>query len=62
VFEVYGDGKLLFQSDAIRRYDLPRHAEVDVDGVKHLGLVATDAGDGITSDHTDWLNPKLWPK
>lgn len=60
-FEVYGDGKLLFRSDKIGRFDLPRHAQVDVTGVKILGLVTTDAGDGITDDHTDWLNPQLWP-
>jgi Gpi18-like mannosyltransferase len=61
VFEVYGDGKLLFRSEKIGRYDLPRHAEVDVAGVKRLGLVTTDADDGITDDHTDWLNPILLP-
>lgn len=61
VFEIYADDKLLFRSDKIGRYDLPRHAEVDVTGVKRLGLVTTDAGDGITDDHTDWLNPQLFP-
>lgn len=61
MFEVYGDGKKLFASSKIGRFDLPRHAQVDVTGVKILGLVTTDAGDGNTDDHTDWLNPLLFP-
>lgn len=61
IFKIYGDDTLLFTSEKIGRYDNPRHAEVDVTGVKKLGLVTTDAGDGKDDDHTDWLNPKLWP-
>lgn len=61
VFEIYGDGKLLFRSPKIGRFDLPGHTEVNVSGVRRLGLVTTDAGDGINDDHTDWLNPTLWP-
>ncbi len=59
-FEVYGDDKKLFASEKIGRYELPRHAEVDVTGVQMLKLVVTAAGDGITDDHADWLNPKLY--
>ncbi len=61
VFEIYGDDRLLFRSDKIGRYDNPRHTDVDVTGVKKLGLVTTDAGDGKDDDHTDWLQPTLWP-
>ncbi len=60
-FEIYGDGKKLFAGEKIGRFDLPRHIEVDISGVKTLGLVTTDAGDGINDDHTDWLNPLLVP-
>lgn len=60
-FEVWGDDKKLFASEKIGRFDLPRHAEVNVSGVHSLKLVVTDAGDGITDDHADWLNAKLWP-
>lgn len=60
-FEVWGDGKRLFASDKIGRYEYPRHADVSITGVKSLQLVVTDAGDGITDDHADWLNPKLYP-
>ncbi len=61
IFEVYGDDTLLFHSEKIGRFDLPRHGEANVQGVKMLSLVTRDAGDGITDDHTDWLNPLLWP-
>jgi len=60
-FEVYGDDKKLFASEKIGRYEMPRHAQVDIAGVHMLKLVVTDAGDGITDDHADWLNPKLIP-
>ena len=61
VFEIYGDDRLLFRSEKIGRYDQPRHAEVNVSGVRKLGFVTTEAGDGKNDDHTDWLNPLLWP-
>lgn len=61
IFEIYGDGKLLHRSDKMGRYDLPNHAEVVVSGIKHLTLTTTDAGDGNYDDHTDWLNPILYP-
>jgi Gpi18-like mannosyltransferase len=60
VFQVIGDDKKLFVSEKIGRYDLPRHADVNITGVSTLKLVVTDAGDGITDDHADWLNPKLY--
>lgn len=61
IFEIYGDGTLLFRSQPMGRFDLPRHAEVNITGVRHLWLVTTDAGDNNYDDHTDWLNPILWP-
>jgi Gpi18-like mannosyltransferase len=61
VFEIYGDDKLLFRSDKMGRFDLPKHADVSVKGIRNLKLITTDAGDGNFDDHTDWLNPKLWP-
>lgn len=61
IFEVWGDGKRLFQSDVVKRFEYPRHAEVDISGVNMLELVVTDAGDGKTDDHADWLNTTLWP-
>ncbi len=62
VFEIYGDGQLLHRSPKQGRFDLPGHTDVDVTGVIILGLVVTDAGDGNTDDHADWLIPTLWPR
>ncbi len=61
IFEIYGDDKLLYRSEVMGRFSMPAHAEVSVKGVKYLKLITTDAGDGIFDDHTDWLNPMLWP-
>ena len=61
VFEVYGDGRKLFASEKMGRFTMPKHAEVNIKGIKYLGLITTDAGNGKNSDHTDWLRPMLWP-
>ncbi len=61
IFEIWGDDRLLYRSDIMGRYDLPKHADVNIAGVKHLSLITTDAGDGNYDDHTDWLNPRLFP-
>lgn len=59
-FEIWGDDKLLFNSGKITRSDLPQTIEVPVEGVKTLTLVVNDAGDGIQSDHADWLEARLY--
>lgn len=59
-FKIIVDGLLVFESGVMKKWDGPRHAEVDITGSNHLELVVTDAGDGINSDHADWLNPKLY--
>ncbi|MFH0749715.1 MAG: NPCBM/NEW2 domain-containing protein [Candidatus Gottesmanbacteria bacterium] len=61
VFAIYGDDMLLFQSPIMKRYDYPKHTEVDISGVSKLKLVVADAGNGNIDDHADWLNPTLWP-
>lgn len=60
-YKIYGDGKELFSTTKnLGRFDFPGHAEVNISGVKYLGLVITDGGDGINSDHADWFNPVLY--
>lgn len=61
IFEIYGDGKLLHRSPVQGRFTLPGHADIDISGVKILGLIVTDSGDGNNDDHADWLMPTLWP-
>jgi len=60
VFEIYGDGKLLYRSNTVKKFDLPTRAEVSVEGVRNLALVVNDAGDGTKDDHADWLEPTLY--
>ncbi len=60
-FLVYGDGKLLFASEIIKRYELPRHADININGVKILELVVSDGDNGNVDDHADWLNTYLLP-
>lgn len=60
IFEIWGDDKLLFQSDVMRRFDMPKHVVITVKGIKTLTLITREAKDGNTDDHTNWLNPKLY--
>ncbi len=60
IFKIHGDGKQLFESKKMGRFDYPQHTKIDISGIKFLGLEVTDAGDGINSDHADWLNPVLY--
>jgi hypothetical protein len=60
-FIVLGDGRQLYRSQKMGRYDIPRHEKIDVSGIKFLTLTITDAGDGNYDDHANWLNPTLWP-
>jgi beta-glucanase (GH16 family) len=57
-FEVWGDGELLFQSDAQSGSSAPLPIEVDVSGVTELHLVASDDG-GNGSDHADWADVQV---
>jgi len=60
VFQIFGDGKKLFDS-GIMRIDTPaKQAAADMHGVRELALVVTDAGDGIECDHADWADATLF--
>jgi len=58
-FQVWGDGKLLYDSGVVTGKSPAKILNVGVNGVKTLSLVAIDAGDGINFDHVDWAAPKL---
>ncbi len=59
VFQVFGDGRKLFDSGVLRLHDPARNVNVDVATVDELKLVVTDAGDGVSCDHADWGEPVL---
>lgn len=58
VFEVLGDGRSLYKSGVTRKGQL-NTINVGLAGVQTLELRVTDAGDGKSFDHADWLNPVL---
>ena len=59
VFEVWGDGKKLWNSALVSGFDPVRDAAVDIAGVKRLRRVVTDAGDGNRFDAADWAEAVL---
>ena len=59
IFQVFGDGRKLYESGIRRKADAALPIDVSVEGVDSLELVVTDGGDGITNDHADWADAKL---
>lgn len=58
-FKVVGDGRIIYESKVMRKWDRPKHIEVDIGNVNQLILVVEDGGDGINNDHAGWYNAKL---
>jgi len=58
-FYVLGDKKVLWQSGVMKKGDSPRKADIDIKDIVLLGLLVTDAGDGIDYDHADWCEARL---
>ena len=54
VFQVFADGKKVFDSRLMTAASPPQTIDISVAGVKQLTLLVTDGGDGINSDHADW--------
>jgi len=55
--KIYADNKKVFDSGVIKGNDKPVVIELNLMGIRYMVLEITDAGDGISSDHADWLNP-----
>ncbi|MGP3971358.1 NPCBM/NEW2 domain-containing protein [Streptomyces sp. 6N223] len=58
-FEVWADGTLLASTPTLTGADGPHPLTADVTGARHVELVVTDGGDGITSDHADWADATI---
>lgn len=58
-FKILVDDKEVFKSGKMGKWDGPRSIKIDVSNAQKLTLLVTDAGDGLTNDHADWLNAKL---
>lgn len=59
VFQVFADGKKLFDSDVMKADKPAKRVSVSVAGAKQLKLVVTDGGNGTHADHADWGEPIL---
>ncbi len=58
-FFVLGDKKVLWQSGVMRKNDPAKSVDADIRNVRLLGLLVTDAGDGIDYDHADWCDARI---
>lgn len=59
VFEVYVDGRRVFDSGVMRESDDPKAVSVDLAGARTLALRLGDAGDGIGYDAANWCDARL---
>ena len=60
-FEVWADGKKLFDSGVVRGGEPAKKVAVDLRGKTQLVLIVTNAGDG-KNNHADWANARLLGK
>lgn len=58
-FEIYADGKKVFDSGIMNSNTPKKHVLVPIVGVSELKLVAKDGGNGNGGDHADWADAKL---
>ncbi|HLF14690.1 MAG TPA: NPCBM/NEW2 domain-containing protein, partial [Bacteroidota bacterium] len=58
-FFVLGDKKVLWKSGRMTTRDAAKPVNLDINGVRMLGLLVTDAGDGIDYDHADWADARI---
>ncbi len=59
-FRILADGQVRYDSGDVTVLGFPYHATVDVRKTSFLTLEVLDGGDGINSDHADWLEPVLF--
>jgi len=58
-FEVWLDGKKVFDSGPMTKVSTAKQVEVAVQGAGVLELRSLDGGDGIAGDHADWADAQL---
>ncbi|MEA2735812.1 MAG: hypothetical protein QOE14_2263, partial [Humisphaera sp.] len=59
VFQVFADGVKVYDSGTMGATTPTKSIDLNVDGVRVLELVCTDAGNGKNSDHGDWAGAML---
>ena len=58
-FQVVVDNQVVFSSGVMNKNIEAKEVNVDLSGKNELKLIVTDGGDGINSDHADWVNARL---
>lgn len=59
VFELWGDGERLWESEPVKSQQAPLPVGVDIHGVELLELRVLRGGDGMNYDHADWLEARV---
>ncbi|MFC4456436.1 NPCBM/NEW2 domain-containing protein [Deinococcus sonorensis] len=59
VFQVYADGQRLYDSGVMTGTSAGQQVYVPIGGKHDLRFVVTNAGDGSSYDHADWINPTI---
>ncbi len=58
-FYVIGDKKILFESGDMRAGELPKKVDVDLTGIKRLGLLITDSTETHYRNYADWADAEI---
>ncbi|WP_268625150.1 NPCBM/NEW2 domain-containing protein [Paenibacillus alvei] len=58
-FKVVVDNQVVFTSGVMNKNTAAKEVNVNLSGKNELKLIVTDGGDGINSDHADWVNARL---
>lgn len=58
-FFVLGDGEILWESQVMKIGMEAELCEVSLKRIQKLGLLVTDAGDGISHDHANWADARI---
>ena len=60
IFEVYVDGKKVFDSGIMNVNSEKKHVLIPIAGASELKLIAKDGGNGNAGDHVDWADAKVY--
>lgn len=61
IFQVWADGRMLYDSGRLTGDSSRRSLALDISGCRELRLVVLDGGDGNHLDHADWAGARLAP-
>lgn len=59
MFYVLGDGKILFESRAMKQGGQPQSFSVDLKGIQRLGLLVMVKDEGFTKVYSNWADAKM---